>query len=89
LFRGDSTKATDMSSSTPDERQIDQLEMQLTVASSAVFSKAYDQALKAGLSVMVSEDGAIYEIFPDGRRRLVKTIDPPTMTRAGQMIQFL
>ena len=72
----------------PDEQRIEQLELAFPAASGAAFANAYDRAMQAGLSVMVSEDGAIYEVFPDGTRKLVKTIDPPTTMRPGLKIEF-
>lgn len=71
-----------------DEQRIEQLEAAFPLAAAAAFSKAYDEAIRAGHSVMVSEEGAIYEIFPDGQRKLIKKIDPPTRTRPGLKIEF-
>ena len=72
----------------PDERRIEQLELNFPAASGVAFSNAYDRALQAGLSVMVSENGAIFEVFPDGQRRLVKEIAPPRTTQSGVKIRF-
>lgn len=69
-----------------DDQRIDQLESSFPAASGAVFSKAYDLAIKAGLSVVVSENGVIYEVFPDGKRRFVKTIAPPSPAQPGQKL---
>ena len=70
-------------SSNGDER-IEQLESLFPTASDAVFFNAYQRALAAGLSVMVSEQGKIFEVFPDGHRTFVKTIDPPLTVEPGQ-----
>lgn len=77
-----------MASKPLDEWQIDQLEAHLPAAAGAVFSQAYNQALQAGLSVLVSDSGAIYEVFPDGRRRLVKKIAPPTPIQLGLKLKL-
>lgn len=77
-----------MASEPPDEWLIDKLEAQFPAAAGAVFANAYNQALQAGLSVLVSDSGAIYEIFPDGRRRFVKKIAPPTPIQLGLKITF-
>lgn len=69
-----------------DEQRIEQLERSFPAASGVAFSNAYSQAVQAGLSVVVSEDGAIFEVFPDGQRRLVKTIAPPSPAQPGQKI---
>ena len=75
-----------MPNNTPpsDEQRIEQLELSFPAESGGAFSRAYDQAIHAGLSVVVSEGGAILEVFPDGQRKLVKTVAPPSPTRPGQ-----
>ena len=77
-----------MSSDSPDECEFERLEAQLPAAAGIAFSNAYHQALGAGLSVMVADNGAIYEVFPDGHRRLIKKIAPPIPTQAGVKIKF-
>jgi hypothetical protein len=67
-----------------DEREIERLENLFPAAASGAFRNAYHQALRAGFSVLVSANGAIYEVFPDGHRRFVKAIDPPIVMRPGQ-----
>jgi len=68
------------------DQRIEQLESSFPAAAGVVFSQAYDLAIQAGLSVVVSEDGAIYEVFPDGQRRLIKTITPPTPAEPGRKL---
>ena len=53
------------------------------LAESAV-KQAYWQALAAGSSVLESDNGAIYEVFPDNTRKLVKMIEPPTPATIGE-----
>jgi hypothetical protein len=53
------------------------------LAQSAV-TQAYWQALASGSSVLQSENGAIYEVFPDGTRKLIKTTTPPTVVVVGE-----
>ncbi len=69
-----------------DDQQFEQLESSFAAASGAAFSEAYNLAIKAGLSVVVSDNGAIYEVFPDGHRRLVKTITPPSPAQPGRKL---
>ena len=71
-----------------DEQQIEQLESSFPAASGVAFANAYDQAILAGLSVVVSDNGAIYEVFPDGQRKLVKTIAPPSPAQPGRKFTF-
>ncbi len=51
--------------------------------SDTAFATARAQMLASGQSVLPSEDGTIYEIFPEGRRVFVKQIAPPTQVRPG------
>jgi hypothetical protein len=70
------------------ERQILQLESQFPAASGSAFAAAREQVLASGQSVLQSEQGFIYEVFPDGRRLVVKQIEPPTPVVAGCKIIF-
>ena len=51
--------------------------------SGVAFQRARERAFKAGLSVMISEDGAIFEVFPNGERHQVKVIEPPVRMPKG------
>ena len=53
------------------QKNIEMLEMAFPAASGSAFADAREQALEAGLSVLESEGGVSYEVFPDGRRRAV------------------
>jgi len=59
------------------EASIDFLEKHIPELADAVFKQAYWQALAAGSSVLIAEDGQILEVFPDGTRKLVKQIAKP------------
>jgi hypothetical protein len=51
-----------------------------------VLEDARERALESGLSVLESEDGVIYEVFPDGSRKRVKDVEAPTKAIVGQKI---
>jgi hypothetical protein len=53
------------------------------LAQSAV-TQAYWQALASGSSVLESDHGVIYEVFPDGTRKLVKTTTAPCPVAVGE-----
>lgn len=53
------------------------------LAQSAV-TQAYWQTLASGNSVLQSENGVIYEVFPDGTRTIVKEIAAPTPVTVGE-----
>jgi hypothetical protein len=68
------------------ENNIEILENQFPPLSGVAFEAARKQALKFGLNVFQSEDGVIYEVSPDGSRRRVKEIEPPTQVVSGRKI---
>ncbi len=70
------------------ENNISKLENDFPAVSAAAFARARERVLASGQSVMQSEDGFIYEVFPDGRRLLVKKIDPPTLVVPGSRISL-
>jgi hypothetical protein len=68
------------------EDSIETLEREFPARSGTAFAAAREQALSSGQSVLQSEHGYIYEVFPNGRRVLVKKIEPPTTVVPGRKI---
>ena len=68
------------------EHDIELLENQFPPMSGIAFDAAFKQTIASGLSVLQSHDGIIYEISPNGSRRPVKRIDPPTRVVSGRKI---
>lgn len=68
------------------ETALDYLESQIPALAESAINVAYWKTLASGQSVMESDDGAIYEVFPDGTRRFVKQIERPTPVQRGQKI---
>jgi hypothetical protein len=68
------------------ENDIVKLEDLFPPASGNAFAAARDHVLQSGQSVLQSEDGCIYEVFPNGDKRFVKRIEPPVTVRVGQKI---
>jgi hypothetical protein len=66
------------------ENNIEILESQFPAAAGPAFAAAREFVLKSGLSVLESDNGVIYEVFPDGSRRWVKEIEPPTPVVSGR-----
>jgi hypothetical protein len=64
---------------------IQQLENQFPAVSGSAFAAARERVLASGQSVMHSQDGVIYEVFPDGRKAAVKRIEPPTQVISGSI----
>ncbi|MEI8386811.1 MAG: hypothetical protein WCG76_04355 [Verrucomicrobiota bacterium] len=51
--------------------------------SGQAFATARDHVLASGQSVLQSERGTIYRVYPDGRKEVVKQIEPPTSATPG------
>jgi hypothetical protein len=71
------------------EREIQYLEEHIPELAESAVIQAYWQSLAAGNSVLESENGAIYERFPDGSSKMVKKIEPPTTVEIGARRQLL
>lgn len=70
------------------DAKIDFLEQQIPDLARAAVTQAYFAALAAGNDVMVVEDGAIYEISPDGTRRFIKAVEPSIPAEPGTRLVF-
>ncbi len=69
-----------------EENDILTLENQFPAISGSAFAAARKQVLASGQSVLQSEAGVIYEVFPDGSRKRVKDIEPPTPVLIGSKV---
>jgi hypothetical protein len=67
------------------DQDIQQIESQFPAVSGLAFAAARERVLACGESVLQSQDGIIYEVFPDGRRVEVKRIEPPTQFVSGKI----
>ncbi len=77
-----------MNATTDSEKTLDYLEQQIPGLSAAAVDVAYWQALAAGQKVLVSGDGGIYEVFPDGTRRFVKATGQPLSVPVGTRVRI-
>lgn len=66
----------------PDEK-IDYLEQHIPDLARAAVTQAYWASLAAGNRVLVIEDGAIYEVSPDGSRTFIKEAEPAVAVEVG------
>ncbi len=71
-----------------DEKTIEFLEKHIPEMAQAAVQQAYWQALASGSSVLVAENGAINEIFPDGTVKFVKNIPPSIEVEKGKIIEI-
>ena len=65
------------------DQDIQILESQFPAVSGQAFATARDHVLASGQSVLQSERGTIYRVYPDGRKEVVKQIEPPTSVIPG------
>ena len=66
------------------EKSVQFLETHIPELAQSAGTQAYWQTLASGNSVLQSDNGIIYEVFPDGTRTVVKNITPPTPVRIGE-----
>jgi hypothetical protein len=66
------------------EEEINYLEEHIPELAAVAFKQAYWAALASGSSVLMSEDGNLVEIFPDGHRRIIKPLAPRIAVKRGQ-----
>lgn len=67
---------------------LDYLEQQIPSLSAAAVDVAYWQALGTGQAVLISGDGGIYQAFPDGTEKLVKTTQKPLSVPVGTRVHI-
>lgn len=71
-----------------DEKALRFLESQLPAVSGSAFADARRKTLASGQSVLQSEKGIIYEVFPNGSRVERKRVDAPRPFTKGTLIQL-
>jgi len=67
------------------DHDIQVLESQFPAISGEAFAAAREQVLASGQSVLQAEGGFVVRVFPDGRKELVKEIEPPTRLKSGSI----
>ncbi len=65
------------------DNEIQALEGQFPAVSAQAFAAARAEVLASGQSVLQSEGAYLFRVFPDGRKELVKQIEPPTRVKPG------
>ena len=71
-----------------DEQALQHLEEHIPELADSAIKQAYWQALASGSSVLEHENGTIYEVFPDGTRKPVKQVEPPTPVTLGEKLEL-
>ncbi len=70
------------------EEAISFLEKHIPELADAAFKQAYWATLAAGNSVLVSENGSLIEVFPDGQKKFIKHLPPATTVTRGQRFKI-
>ncbi|MBK8038549.1 MAG: hypothetical protein IPK22_15680 [Verrucomicrobiaceae bacterium] len=65
------------------DTDIQALESQFPAVSGQAFAAARQQVLASGQSVLQSEGGFVVRVYPDGRKDVVKPIEPPIRVKSG------
>lgn len=70
------------------EKAIDYLEEHIPEMAEAAVKQAYWQALASGASVLISDNGVIKEVFPDGTSKIIERNAPFVKTEKGKIIKL-
>lgn len=70
------------------EKALDYLEEHIPEQATMALKQAHWQALASGSSVLVSENGSLVEVFPDGERKFIKKLPAWTPVRRGQKLEI-
>lgn len=62
------------------------LEEHIPELADAAFKQAYWAALASGSNVLISENGDLVEVFPDGKHKFIKHLSPSTPVTPGQRL---
>jgi hypothetical protein len=67
------------------DQDIQQLESQFPALSGEAFAAARRSVLASGQSVLQTEGAFVVRVFPDGRKEVVKPIEPSTPVKRGSI----
>ena len=70
------------------EAEMQQLENRFPLVSGSASAAARERVLASGQSVLQSEGGSIYEVFPDGHKVFIKAIEPPIRVTSGRKLML-
>jgi len=71
---------------TDHEREIEKLESEFPAISGHAFAEARRRVLESGQSVLQTEGEFLVRVYPDGRKEVIKKVEPPISTKIGTII---
>jgi hypothetical protein len=70
------------------EKAIEYLEKHIPELAEAAVKQAYWQSLAAGNRVLISDNGVLTEVFPDGTTKIIEKNKPFVKVQKGQIIKL-
>ncbi len=70
------------------EKEMSFLEEHIPELASVAFKQAYWAALASGSSVLISKNGGLVEVFPDGTHKFIKHLSPSISVTPGQRLEI-
>lgn len=70
------------------EEAMSYLEKHIPELADVAFKQAYWAALATGCSVLISENGNLVEVFPDGRHKFIKHLAPAIPVTPGLRLEI-
>lgn len=70
------------------EEAMTYLEEHIPELAEVAFKQAYWAALASGSSVLISENGNLVEVFPDGKHKFIKNLAPSIPVTQGQRLEI-
>ena len=71
-----------------DDEAIDYLEQFIPELAAIATREAYLQALMSGQSVLIAENGQLVEVSPNGDKKVIKQLEPPTFIAVGSKFEI-
>jgi hypothetical protein len=70
------------------EEAMSYLEEHIPELANIAFKQAYWTALASGSSVLISKNGDLVEVFPDGKHKFIKHLAPAIRVTPGQKLEI-
>lgn len=70
------------------ELTMEEMERQVPELAALAVRNAYDEALKAGLSVLVVQDDILYRVTPDGKKHAIRPVAKSFAVEKGLVINL-